>query len=146
MMWLPGQRVLWPEALDIAVDPDLVEVVHPLGGDRHRATLVSEELEVSPERRTGKRDVAEADPAILQYENLGARSGIHRLLDRPVDVDAVGFVVAGDVNDGPIRHALEQPADPTFHARDEVAGDHEHIERRARVSRRQVPPASQFHM
>jgi hypothetical protein len=40
-------------------------------------------------------------------------------------------MVARHINDRPIRHALEQPADPALHARDQIAGDDHHVKGRA---------------
>jgi len=46
---VPGQRMRRPEALHVSLDPDLLEIVHPLGGDRHGALPVAQQFVVGPE-------------------------------------------------------------------------------------------------
>jgi hypothetical protein len=115
---------MWrPEALDVATGPDLLEVVHVLGGDRHRAMRVAEQVEVGPEAATCERHVTDADGLVLQHVHVRAGGRRLGLLHRAVDVGSVGFMVAGDVDAGLVRHAVGEPPHAPFHARDEVAGD-----------------------
>lgn len=55
---VPGQRVAWPEALDIAADPNLAEIIHPFDRDHHGAMRIAEQVEVRPDGCAGDRVVS----------------------------------------------------------------------------------------
>jgi hypothetical protein len=72
--------------------------------------------------------------------------GFLGLLDGPVHIDAVEFMVARNINYVPVWDALAEPLNAAVHTRNKVAGDDQDVRVRARVSGPQVPTAGQFDM
>jgi hypothetical protein len=135
---VPRERVPRLEALDVAFGPDLFEIVHSLTGDVHRAAPVLEQIEIGPSGGTDENHVAKRNLTVLQHEQFGALGDLHRLLDRPVDVSPIAFMIPGDIDDRLVRHVLKQPKGATFHLGNQVAGDDHDVELRPLSFRGQV--------
>jgi hypothetical protein len=140
------ERVLRQKTILVLVKPDLAEIIHSFTSDAHGEPLVTEQIEVGPKGRTREGDVADPDALVLEHVDGSPRGGLLRLLDGPIDVAAVALMIAGDVDDGTVRHAVAQPLHPALHARNKVAGNDKNMETRACGSGRQVPAAGQFEM
>jgi hypothetical protein len=134
------------EAPFVVRDADPLEVVHAGAGDRHTNVRVAVEGEIRPERRARERDAVDADGLVFQNVDVRALRQGFCLFERPSQVGAVTLVIAHDVEDRPVRHALEKPADTALGAWDQVAGDNQDVEIRPRVSGRQVPAPRELEM
>jgi hypothetical protein len=143
---VPCQRALRAQPQFVVADPDLAVVVHHLGSHHHGVFGVAEQIEVRPEGRTDKGHAVDFNRIVLQNVDVGAGSKSARLLDGTVDVAAVEFMIAGDIDHGTIGDALKNPSDTALHASDQVAGNDEHVVMRPISRGRQVPAARQFHV